>query len=66
MTKDGKAVGNGISHDGQPRAGRAQDLENSGAWLEPQNETAEHSNICEVPFLKSPWAVYGCYCVLGR
>lgn len=66
MTKDGKAVGNSISHDGQPGAGRAQDLGNSGAWLEPQNETTEHSNIDEVPFLKPSWAVYDADVTVSR
>lgn len=58
MTKDGKAVGNCISHIGQPGAGRAQDLGNSGPWLEPQNKTTERSNTYEVLSLKSPCAVY--------
>lgn len=42
-----------ISHVGQPGAGKAQDLENSEAWLEPQNRTTERSHIYEVAFLKS-------------
>lgn len=47
-----------ISHVGQPGAGKAQDLENSGAWLEPQKKTTEHSHIYEVAFLQSACAVH--------
>lgn len=47
-----------ISHVGQPVAGKAQDLENSGAWLEPKNKTTEHSRIYKVASLRSACAVY--------